>query len=64
MCNFRAELGGLEPAGLAALEAAGLVTRLGGGVEVAQEARPLVRVVAAAFDSYLPTSTARHVAAV
>jgi oxygen-independent coproporphyrinogen-3 oxidase len=64
MCNFRAELGGLEPAGLAALEAAGLVTRSGGGVEVAEEARPLVRVVAAAFDSYLPSSTARHVAAV
>jgi oxygen-independent coproporphyrinogen-3 oxidase len=64
MCNFRAETDGLAPAVLNELESDGLIRRLGGTIEVAADARPLVRAVAAAFDAYLPTSTARHVAAV
>lgn len=64
MCNFRADLGGIEPAGLAALEADGLITRTDGGLEIREDARPLVRAVAAVFDSYLPASEARHVTAV
>jgi oxygen-independent coproporphyrinogen-3 oxidase len=64
MCNFRAHIGGLEPGGLDQLEADGLIRRSGRTIEVADDARPLVRAVAAAFDSYLPTSAARHVTAV
>jgi len=33
-------------------------------IEVVEEARPLVRTVAAAFDSYLPGSAANHAVAV
>jgi hypothetical protein len=33
-------------------------------IEVVEEARPLVRTVAAAFDAYLPDSRATHAVAV
>lgn len=63
MCNYRAEVGGIDAA-LARLEADGLIRRSGNLIEIAEEARPLVRTVAAAFDAYLPTSQAPHVTAV
>ncbi len=63
MCNYRAHIGSVE-APLDQLERDGLIRRLGDLVEVTEDARPLVRAVAAAFDSYLPTSAATHVAAV
>ena len=49
---------------LAQLQADGLIRRTGSVVEVVDEARPLVRTVAAAFDAHLPHSTAPHVVAV
>lgn len=42
----------------------GLIERDGTAIAVRDEARPLVRFVAAAFDAYLADSGARHVAAV
>jgi oxygen-independent coproporphyrinogen-3 oxidase len=63
MCNFRAEIGAVD-ASLEQLEADGLVVCSGDRIEVTEQARPLVRAVAAAFDAYLPQSGARHVAAV
>lgn len=63
MCNFRAEIDAVD-APLDQLEADGLIRRSGNSIEVPEEARPLVRAVAAAFDAYLPKSEARHVAAV
>lgn len=64
MCNYRADIGAETPAGIAELERDGLIRRVGSVIEVRDEARPLVRTVAAAFDSYLPQTTARHVTAV
>jgi oxygen-independent coproporphyrinogen-3 oxidase len=64
MCNYRADVGSFLSVGLAELERDGLVRHHGSMVEVADEARPLVRAVAAAFDAYLPESEARHVTAV
>lgn len=64
MCDYRADIGSMAPAALAQLERDGLVRRIGSAIEVPEEARPLVRAVAAAFDSYLPQTTDRHVAAV
>lgn len=63
MCEFRADIGSLD-APVDGLEADGLIRRSGTMVEVVEEARPLVRAVAAAFDAYLPGSAARHVVAV
>ncbi|HET7605067.1 MAG TPA: oxygen-independent coproporphyrinogen III oxidase [Sphingomicrobium sp.] len=63
MCHYRARIDGLHPE-LSRLEEDGLIHRSGDLIEVVDEARPLVRTVAAAFDSYLPQSEARHVAAV
>jgi oxygen-independent coproporphyrinogen-3 oxidase len=63
MCNYRAEVGEVD-APLSRLEADGLIRRSGSTVEVVDEARPLVRTVAAAFDSYLPDSAATHVTAI
>jgi oxygen-independent coproporphyrinogen-3 oxidase len=63
MCNYRAQVGSVE-APLRRLEADGLIRRSGEWLEVTVEGRPLVRAVAAAFDNYLPSSTATHVAAV
>jgi oxygen-independent coproporphyrinogen-3 oxidase len=63
MCNYRARIGPTD-APLRELEVDGLIRRSGSWVEVTEEGRPLVRAVAAAFDSYLPSSTAAHVAAI
>jgi oxygen-independent coproporphyrinogen-3 oxidase len=63
MCNYRAEVGGVD-ALLSPLEADGLIRRCGDLIEVIAEARPLVRTVAAAFDSYLPDTGATHAAAI
>lgn len=63
MCSYRADVGTLT-APLAQLQADGLIRRTGSVVEVVDEARPLVRTVAAAFDAHLSHSTAPHVVAV
>lgn len=63
MCDYRADVSGLE-APLEKLESEGIIRRSGNLIELVEEARPLVRVVAAAFDAKLPASTARHVTAV
>ncbi len=63
MCNYRAQLGAVD-APIERLEADGLIRRSGSWIEVTEQGRPLVRAVAAAFDSYLPSSNATHVAAV
>jgi oxygen-independent coproporphyrinogen-3 oxidase len=49
---------------LAALAAQGIVTTLGGRVVVTERGRPFVRLVAAAFDSYLGGGAKRHSVAV
>jgi len=49
---------------LAALAADGVIWRAGSTLTVAEGARPLVRVVAAAFDAYYAAGRARHSAAV
>ncbi|MES2146415.1 MAG: oxygen-independent coproporphyrinogen III oxidase [Pseudomonadota bacterium] len=64
MCNYRADVGSFLSVGLAQLEHDGLVRQKGSIVEVEPDARPLVRAVAAAFDTYLPQTAARHVGAV
>ena len=46
------------------LRSAGIVVRDGRQIFVTREGRPLVRLVAAAFDSYLPKNQNRHSAAV
>lgn len=46
------------------MKADGLLTLAGGEVRMTPRGRPLVRVAAAAFDAYLPTSAARHSVAV
>jgi oxygen-independent coproporphyrinogen-3 oxidase len=63
MCNYRAETNGGD-ADLSELERDGLIRRSGRVIEVVEEARPLVRTVAAAFDAYLPDSRATHAVAV
>jgi oxygen-independent coproporphyrinogen-3 oxidase len=63
MCTYRADVASVD-APLDELEKDGLIRRSGDRIEVTEEARPLVRAVAAAFDTYLPSSTATHVAAV
>jgi oxygen-independent coproporphyrinogen-3 oxidase len=63
MCDYKADIGAL-PIPLRQLEADGLVRCSGSLVELTDEARPLVRVVAAAFDAYLTNSTAQHVVAI
>jgi oxygen-independent coproporphyrinogen-3 oxidase len=52
-------LASLEP-----LIADGIVRVDGDQLELADWARPLARVVAAAFDSYLPTGPGRHAVSV
>lgn len=49
---------------LSAFEQAGILSQQDGRIAVDPAYRPLVRSVAAAFDAYLPTSTARHAVAV
>ena len=63
MCNYQAQVGSMD-APLDQLLADGLIRRSGDLIEVVDEARPLVRVVAAAFDAKLPNSAATHVLAV
>lgn len=53
-----------ERADLDALAAAGLITIEGSRISVTEEGRPFVRLVAAAFDAYLPQSRSRHSIAV
>ena len=60
MCNYRADVGALVPDGIADLERDGLVRRSGSMIEVASDARPLVRVVAAAFDQYESRPRRQH----
>ena len=57
--EFARELQALNP-----LLAEGLVRRTGGRIEVTEQGRPFVRLVAAVFDAYLPVSGARHSVAV
>lgn len=59
MCNYRAELGSVD-APLDHLIGDGLIRRSGDVIEVVDEARPLVRVVAAAFDAKLAASNVQH----
>jgi len=61
MCNYRAEAAGVD-ARLSELEADGLIRRSGDFIEVVEEARPLVRVVAGAFDEYLGSGSSHAVA--
>jgi oxygen-independent coproporphyrinogen-3 oxidase len=63
MCDYRADISGIDVP-LEQLEAEGLIRRRGEMVEVVEDARPLVRAVAAAFDAKLPTSAVSHVTAV
>lgn len=60
MCGFRADIRAVDVS-LDDLEADGLVRRRGSIVEVTEEARPLVRAVAAVFDAYLPPAATGHV---
>ncbi len=53
--SFAAELGELET-----LRRGGLVEIAGGRIDVTASGRPLLRIVCAAFDSYLRTEVARH----
>ncbi|MHA6288136.1 oxygen-independent coproporphyrinogen III oxidase [Maricaulis sp. CAU 1757] len=49
---------------LSEFERAGILSRTGSRVAIKPEFRPLVRTIAAAFDTYLPDTTARHAVAV
>ncbi|MEZ5788335.1 MAG: coproporphyrinogen III oxidase, partial [Xanthobacteraceae bacterium] len=53
-----------ELADLAALADAGLIEIEGRRITVTAEGRPFVRLVAAAFDAYLPQNRSRHSIAV
>lgn len=64
MCNYRADIGAETSASIVELERDGLIRRTGSMIEVRDQARPLVRAVAAAFDCYLPQTATRHVPAV
>ena len=63
MCDYRADVSGFD-APLDQLEMEGLIRRSGDVIEVVEDARPLVRVIAAAFDANLAASTVRHSCAV
>ena len=64
MCDYRIDLSVdldlVDEAALVALQADGLITREGDVINVTEEARPLVRAVAAAFDAYLDEDAGRH----
>jgi oxygen-independent coproporphyrinogen-3 oxidase len=68
MCDHAVDLAGVEDLvderKLAPFLADGLVRRRGARLEVPVEARPLVRAVAAAFDTYLEEGADRHARAV
>ena len=59
MCNYRAQVGSID-APLDHLIGDGLIRRSGDVIEVVDEAKPLVRVIAAAFDANFLGSTAQH----
>ncbi len=59
MCRYTADIGSIE-APLDELEADGLIRRDGSIIQVVEEAKPLVRTVAAAFDAYLPKTASQH----
>ena len=61
MCDYRADVSGID-APLERLQADGLIRRSGNFVEVVEEARALVRVVAGAFDEYLDPGSCHAVA--
>lgn len=63
MCNYRAQVGSIT-APLDYLIRDGLIRRSGNVIEVVDEAKPLVRVIAAAFDANLPGSSATHCSAI
>ena len=64
MCDYRVDLSAdldlIDQDALTALQADGLITREGAVITVTEEARPLVRAVAAAFDAYLDEDAGRH----
>jgi oxygen-independent coproporphyrinogen-3 oxidase len=76
MCDFRLDVAEvarrhgadaealIREAELGPLEADGLVTRAGTAIAVPDDARPLVRAVAARFDAHLAASSRRHAPAV
>jgi oxygen-independent coproporphyrinogen-3 oxidase len=74
MCDFSVDVASLagrdgpcfdaELEALAALEAEGLAFLRGSHVTVTERGRPFVRLIAAAFDAYLPNASARHSVAV
>jgi oxygen-independent coproporphyrinogen-3 oxidase len=57
--EFSAELKEID-----ALSASGIVRRDGGRIVITEPGRPFVRLVAAAFDAYLPRNHKRHSVAV
>lgn len=63
MCDYRADVSGIE-APIEQLETEGLIHRKGDLIEVVEEAKSLVRVIAAAFDAKLAGSPAQHASAV
>jgi oxygen-independent coproporphyrinogen-3 oxidase len=62
--RFGAAPGWCDEGALDALAADGLLTRKGARITLTPAGRPLCRVVAAAFDAYLPKSEAKHSVAV
>ncbi len=72
MCDLALDLDVVAPntdfsaeiEGLAGLDSAGMVRIDGRRVVVTEEGRPFVRLVAAAFDAYLPQNRSRHSIAV
>jgi oxygen-independent coproporphyrinogen-3 oxidase len=72
MCDLAVDLAGEAPGAdfaseleqLASLVDAGMVTREGTRLTVTEQGRPFVRLVAAAFDAYLPQNRSRHSIAV
>jgi oxygen-independent coproporphyrinogen-3 oxidase len=63
MCDYHAHIGSVD-ASLDQLVRDGLVRRSGGWIQIVEDARPLVRAIAAAFDANLAASTVRHTCAV
>jgi oxygen-independent coproporphyrinogen III oxidase len=57
--DFAVELGAVD-----ALAASGIVRRNGARIALSEDGRPFVRLVAAAFDAYLPQNNRRHSVAV
>ena len=64
MCDYRADVSEFGTDSLKLLERDGLIRRSGNIVEVVEDARPLIRAIAAVFDAKLAGSASRHVTAV